>query len=287
MPLASGRRTFLQTAALLTAAAAAERLLRSASAHASTSLRRSSGDLVELHPTLSEAAFPERNGPRPYRYRGPNLSGASGVPQTSCNGTLYLGGIGNNANAAVPGRVHRCRSPTPSPPRRSRWRRRWASGASRTTDGGRPTASRCSSPTASRMWWSRAAPATATWRRGRCCACRRCPARAARPRTRCGGRLQPVPSVRWGVNSRPNGADLRDGGLLRSTGTHWLRYQGTPGLHGDPLVQDLAAPAAGRVGWWRRRGEACGNEAIGWLPPSGSPSFLAVSEAGLIRWWPG
>jgi hypothetical protein len=209
--------------------------------------------------------------------------GAPGAP-----GTLYLGGIGNNANAAVPGRVHRC--PEPDPEHATEvgvaatvgfWsqpdhRRRQANCESLFVADGVPYVVVKSCP----------------GNRGLA------PGEVLRLPTAPGpggasmdavpvARLQAVPGVRWGVNSRPNGADLRDGGLLLSTGTHWLRYQAAPGLHGDPLVRDLAARPPVEWGWWQRRGEACGNEAIGWLPASGSPSFLAVSEAGLVRWWPG
>jgi hypothetical protein len=106
--------------------------------------------------------------------------------------------------------------------------------------------------------------------------------------------LRPAPGTAWGSNYRPNGADLRDGRLLLSTGSRWLRYDGDPSLSGDALVRGLASRPPAFRGDWRQGAAPAGNEAIAWFPPPRRPgqpaavasSFLALAESGLFRWLP-
>jgi hypothetical protein len=207
--------------------------------------------------------------------------------QPGAAGTLWLGSIGNNAHDARPGRLHRL--PEPDPERDdevavqttvSFWSRPDHHGPQANFEalfvaGGVPYALVKSCPESDGM-----APGQVL----------RLPAGPG-----AGGavadavpvaRMQPAAGTGWSANCRPNGADLRGGELLLSTGSRWLRYRAAPGLAGDALVRDLAARPPEEWGWWQPAKAPIGNEAIGWLP-AGSPGFLAVSEGGQLRWWQG
>lgn len=86
---------------------------------------------------------------------------------------------------------------------------------------------------------------------------------------------------------KPTGADLRDGRLLVSRGTSWARYDADPSLGGDELIKALCGPQPAAQGYWKPDQSQASNEAIAWIHPSRSGSFLAVSETGVFRWWTG
>jgi hypothetical protein len=212
-----------------------------------------------LQPALSDAAFPERNGSRPYRHGGPNLSAASGIAASHLYpGVFWLtrDGFGTHDDPVLRGYrsfLYAIRFDAAQGRLLP-----WAGGVPQTSCDG---------------LLEPAGPPPAAGQLRAAVRRRRRPLRGGQElpgerRPGAGGGAAPADRTRPGRRGHGRGAGgAAAARLLRPLG----RQQ----------------PAQRRGPARRRRGEACGNEAIGWLPASGSPSFLAVSEAGLVRWWPG